>query len=332
MNKQFLIFGFMAFAIVFSLTPSSAPMQGAGKVAYAMSFYNGLTTFFEIELNTGQMIQLSTYPGIEGIDAFVATVDLETQRYFQPAIDSTFTRRLLIIDTKSGDLVASPPFSTVLSVLEYNPKDGYLYGVTYDYNLTSNTLVKIDPETLHVNLLTSIQGINGVFAGVSALDSEYFFFEGTSSRGNEIYSINIQTLEVTSTLLSSGLLHFIIVNNNLIGVTFADPVNQLVHIDLSTGEQTIISQISEIEALFQGAAIFDSEKNWYIFPVVDKEYKQRLFIFDIQTGELVGKPELTVSPIATALNLKALSFGGQIKSFERGQVNYYKVYLPFVIK
>lgn len=312
------------------LSYASTILQTAGGKAYAVGFYNGLTTFFTIDLNTGQMTVLNTFPTIQAVDAFVATVDLEADRYFQPAYDNDFARRLLIINTTSGALVDSPPFSATLSILEY--KGGRLYGVMYDHERASNVFVEIDPSTLNPNVLMAIPGVNSILAGVSAIDDDYFVFEGSSSRGYELFKIDLQTLEITTIPLSHTLAHFVLADSALIGITGAVPLNYLVRINLLTGESEIISEV-KVQALFQGASIFDRTKGWYIFPVIDLENKQRLFIFDIQTGELVAAPELTVVPggATFASKVNALAFTGQLKSFEKGWGNY-NLYLPFTVK
>ncbi|WP_299756888.1 hypothetical protein [uncultured Chloroflexus sp.] len=303
-------------------------LQTGGSKAYTVSSYNGLSTFFTIDLNTGQMTALNTFPEIKGVSAFVAAIDLEANRYFQPAFDNDFVQRMLVIDTISGDLISSAPFSANLSVMEY--RDGFLYGVMYDSEMAGNVLVQVDPSTLNISTLVAIPEVMYISTGNSAIDDNYFVFEG-SDAGDKIVIINLQTLEISTIPLSYPLVHFALSNNVLIGVT-AYP-NRLVRIDLLTGESEVLSEVTGIQSLYQAAALFDQTKGWYMFPVVNVENKQCLFIFDIETGALVFAPELvvaTTNPISTA-NANTASFSGQLRSFEKGWSNY-RSYLPFIVK
>jgi len=110
---------------------------------------------------------------------------------------------------------------------------------------------------------------------------------------------------------------------------------QLVRINVETGEIKAIANLPEIKALYQAASLFDPIENLYIFPVIDLNDIQRLFIFDVDTGELVAKPELVVvsgdsSFSSLSLQASSLFFTGQFKSFEMDRA--FRVYLPLVMK
>lgn len=92
----------------------------------------------------------------------------------------------------------------------------------------------------------------------------------------------------------------------------------------------------QVKALFQGASVLDPSAHLYIFPGFDANDVQRLYIVDIQTGELVASPELVVISGASSLAHELLSsgFAGDLKSFEAvwSHYHYYQVYLPLVRK
>lgn len=292
--------------------------------------YNGSTSFFQIDLTTGQMNLLNTFPHITGVSAFDAAVDHENNRYFQPAQGHDLSNHLLVIDTNTGEITATLPFSRAVGLISYS--NGSLYGIEYDQMLGANIFVEIDPETGNISSHTLISGLNGLIPGNSIIVNNKFIFEGIGVNGYALYQIDMQTLAIETFPLAEGLLHFAYHNNAIIGVTFYNQSNKLIRIDLLTGESQILSEVTGIQSLFQGASILDEEMNLYIFPVIDTNGVHRLYSFDIQTGAFVASPALTVAPSTTSAviaSIASLGFTGQLKSFERGWI-IYKAYLPSV--
>lgn len=308
-------------------------LESSANVAYSMGFNNGATTFFQINLDTGKMLPINTFPEFNSLFAFVATTDVETGRYFQPAIDNDFVQRLMIVDTSTGTLISAPNLPAGISLLEY--QNGSLYGLVYDFDQQRNVFMKLNPNTLEMTLLTPIpDALMGIMDGISAIDEQYFYFEAATSSGDRLYKIDLQTLEITSIPLSPSLLHFVPLEGVLIGVTTSTPLNHLVKVDLATGETEILSEITGLSGLYQASSLYDAEKGLYLFPVIDADFKHRLLVYEIQSGELVANPELTLSEMTANfgfLNHQALTFSGQLQSFERGRVRF-RVYLPYVIR
>ena len=316
---------------------------------FSLVFYDNTTAFAVCDPNTGEIIILNLFPNIESVSAFVAAVDPKHHRYFQPVIDNSFIDRLLIIDTLTGEMLADPPFSTILSSLQYDLKNDYLYGTAYDSDLMSNVLIRIDPSTLEQTTIITLPEVIGILAGVSTLDIEHnhYFFVGRADSKDQIYKINVQT-GVTATVPISysdyiiNHFEFDLSDGTLISVGWFPSADgqqlnqQLVRIYVETGETKAIANIPPIKALYQAASVFDPIENLYIFPVIDLNDIQRLFIFDTETGELVAEPELVVvsgsgsfSPLS--LWTTSLSFTGQFKSFEMGE-RVFRVYLPLIMR
>jgi hypothetical protein len=315
---------------------------------FSLVFYNNTIAFVVCDPNTGEMVILNSFPNIESVSAFVAAVDPEHHRYFQPVTDNSSTNRLLIIHTLTGEMLAAPPFSTNLSSLQYDLKSDYLYGTAYDFGLMSNVLIKVDPSTLEQTTIITFPEVDGILAGVSALDIEHdhYFFVGGVDGKYQIYEVNIQTGVTTTVPISYPnyiINHFEFDPSDgaLISVGWFPSVDgqqlnqQLVRINVETGEIKAIANLPEIKALYQAASLFDPIENLYIFPVIDLNDIQRLFIFDVDTGELVAKPELVVvsgdsSFSSLSLQASSLFFTGQFKSFEMDRA--FRVYLPLVMK
>lgn len=315
-----------------NVQPPSLALKGR---IFSLGFFNNITTSFVINPVTGEMTPISTFPNIDSVSAFVAAIDTN-HRFFQPVIDTSFTPRLLIIDTTTGELIDQPPFYTNLSSVEFDPVDNFLYGVNYDNDLSLNTFIKLDPYTFDQTILDNLPEIQGIFPGVSDLDSVtgcYFFIGLMTDGTSRLYIINTQTNEVRATAIPP-IVHFKVdpTDATIIGVVNF-PSNQLVRIDPITGETTVITSIPEITALYQGASFIDPMENLYIFPVIDPLGVERLFIFNTQNGELVAQPELVVTSYNNSLTQETVRLSTfQLKSFELELSYYYRAYLPFIVK
>lgn len=330
MKKTLCFMTLIVFALSFGSVGLASTWQQSNNVVYSIGIYNGSTSFFKINLTTGQMNLLNTFPHITGVSAFEAAVDHENNRYFQPAYGYDFLRSLLVIDTNTGEITATLPFSVTVGLISYS--NGSLYGIEYDQMLGANIFVQIDPETANISSLAILSGLSGLIPGTSIIANDKFIFEGIGVNGYALYQIDMQTLAIETFPLTEGLLHFAYHNNAIIGVTFYNQSNKLVRIDLLTGESQVLSEVTGIQSLFQGASVLDEEMNLYIFPVIDSNGVHRLYSFDIQTGALVASPELTVAPSTTSVfvtSVASLGFTGQLKSFERGW-SIYKAYLPSI--
>lgn len=332
----------------YSIPVINATAVSANTSIFSTVFYDSVTAFVKCNPNRGEVVVLNTFPSINGVSAFVASIDPEHSRYFQPVIDNSFTERLLIINTLTGEILADPPFSTTLSALQYNSRNNYLYGTAYDFDLRSTVLIRIDPDTMEQTVVLALPEVIGVLSGVSALDIEHnqYFFVGRADGEDKVYKINIQTKEAATVPITTthSINHFEFdpSDGTLISVGWFPNADgqqldqQLVRINVETGEIRAIASLPEISALYQAASVFDPIENLYIFPVIDPNGIPRLFIFDTETGELVADPELVVVPGSgslSALSLRTtnLSFTGQFKSFEARKV-FLRVYLPLIMR
>ncbi|OAN42808.1 hypothetical protein A6A03_03575 [Chloroflexus islandicus] len=329
MKKTLCFIALIVFVLSFGSVGLASTWQQSNNVVYSIGMYNGSTTFFQINLTTGQMNVLNTFPQITAVSAFDAAIDYEHNRYFQPAQGNDLSNHLLVIDTNTGEITATLPFSRAIGLISYS--NGSLYGIEYNPTLGANIFVQIDPETGNISSHTLISGLNGLIPGTSIIDNNKFIFEGIGINGYALYQIDMQTLAIETFPLTEGLLHFAYHNNAIIGVTFYNQSNKFVRIDLLTGENQILSEVTGVQGLFQGASVLNEEMSLYIFPVIDTNGVHRLYAFDIQTGALVASPELTVAPSTTSAfaSIASLRFTGQLKSFERGWI-LYKAYLPSV--
>ena len=179
---------------------------------------------------------------------------------------------------------------------QHSPSD-ILFGVA---NINdANTLVIVDPATGTLTPVGNFPGLTGVIQGVSALDAanqRYFF-----PMAGRLFVVNIQTGDVitnpllpttaTGSVIGPSSMEFDPTTDTLFGVANLNNANTLVTVDPVTAAFNPVGNFPGLTGVIQGVSALDAANQRYLFPMAG-----RLFVVNIQTGDVIANPLLPTTP------------------------------------
>ncbi len=104
-----------------STIPSSLEFDPASGRLLGVAFISGSPTLVTIDPVTGQLTPVATLPVLGPTSPPVSALDAVTHRFFLSAFDSSLSKRLLVVNTQTGTVLANPSLSKELLSLEFGP-------------------------------------------------------------------------------------------------------------------------------------------------------------------------------------------------------------------
>jgi hypothetical protein len=266
-----------------------------------------------IDPATGQITVLGDITGLATLPSGVAVQDSTNDRLYLHGNDSsvpTGLPRLYISNTQTGAFVASSPISRSLMALVREDGTGRLLGAWKNTDRDIEELLSIDPSTGQATVLGDITGLVGTSSGVAALDSannRFYMFGVDGSSTTRLYISNTQTGALVASPQIARHLAALFVETGtgrLLGAWWnaTRSVEELVVIDPSTGQATLLGDITGLAGLSSGVAALDSANQRLYVYGVDGSSNPKLFVMNTQTGALVTSLPLTRTPTILVLD------------------------------
>ncbi len=278
-----------------------------------------------------------TLSGFESHFTTASTINRNHEIYYL-AVDSSGAKRLLQIDLNTGNIVGNTILSSSVSEgrMEFHYHNGKnkLYALNLLSGNDNANVVEIDPSTGTLGLIKSVVNVNSKINGSGALDelgNRFFFNAADEFSDYKMYIVDLDDSTVigkpysTSLLIPPFEMEYDPINGKLYGLVRNNQgVYYFSEISSNTALVANIDNINHLSVPFTGSATLDPIGRRYFFTGNDDEGKKRLYIVNIEDGEVVASPEITANPILYGVDLEYM-FWGVIGQEER-QVEQLQVY------
>lgn len=182
---------------------------------------------------------------------------------------------ITVIDLETGAIIKT--FDGITEI-EYNPKDGFLYGIQWQNNNSKAVFAKANIETGEITEINQLKNVNWIVQGNSTFDydsSRYCFVS------DSVIVVDINNGEILNKI--NGLFEIEYNHNSgeLIGLTLEEN-RKLLSADITTGEIDTLGETG-INGVVQGVSTFDQENNYYI---IKTEYG--LTVIDVDSVSIIN--------------------------------------------
>lgn len=150
---------------------------------------NGGTYMYEYASNiitinpaTGESVETGQLPNLKAFPVGNSSFDSNNGHYIVCGYDSTYTSRIFVIDTQTGETILETPLSLLqgeyLNELEYNNEDNTLYGIYRSNNTNLMGIVSVDIDSGEITVKEILEDAFAFTPGASVFDqmSQTFIF------------------------------------------------------------------------------------------------------------------------------------------------------------
>lgn len=263
-----------------------------------------------------------TLSGFDSHFVTASTIDRNGE-YYYIGVDSSSTKKLLKIDLNTGDVVGSTSLSSLVSEgrmeLHYHNGSNKLYGLNLLSGNDNAQIVEIDTTTGLLGVIKSIGNVDSKINGSGALDevgNRFFFNAADEFSDFKMYIVNLTDSTSQSKPYSTALLippfemEYDPINGKLYGLVRTDQgTYYFAEISSNTALVTNLNNLNGVEGLFTGSATIDPVGRRYFFTGFDDQNKKRLYVLNIEDGEIIANPEITADPVLYGVDLEYMFWG-----------------------
>lgn len=254
--------------------------------------------------------------------------------YYLAAEDTGGVKRLYHINLEDGSIGVSPTLDVTVSdgklELQYNNGNNKLYGLNLQSGNDNANIVEIDPSTGIFTLIKTINPVDSKMNGSSTIDevgNRYFFNGADEFADFRLYTVDLDSGLVLSQPGYSGALlsppfalEYDPIGDKLYGLNRDD--NGLYHfakISINTALVTNMGVLGGMSGIFTGSSTFDPIGRRYFINGFDIDGKKRLYIINVDDGDIIEKPEYAITPFNYSMDLEYM-FQGVIGLDENEQL------------
>ncbi len=303
-----LKFTLLVLAILFNLNFESWAQQAQLYGLYyefesfndSLGTYQGNQYFVDINAQSASIENSIEIQNIEGVYVGSSTLDSRNAQYLFYGANGSGQLSLCKVDIYDGTAELIPVIDGTAKEMEFDLKTSQLYGL--QYNGISDDFVSVDINTAEVSYISTLSNISATVLGTSCFDSNFnrYFIVGVTPPGvKKLFTINAINGDVLYEVAFSGNINelsYNLLNDKLIGLYRTANGNnaQLAEIDFTTGDVTVISDLSNnLSAFVVGSAVFEYQSQTYIVSGIDNNGTNRLFNIDATNGDIISDAEVT---------------------------------------
>lgn len=293
--------------------------------------------FITVDQSDASFSNIGDTLGFESHFITASAIDRNHEIYYV-AVDSMGTKQLLHIDLNTGNVLGKSilDFTVSEARMEFHYHNGKnkLYGLNLLSGNDNAKIVEIDPATGNLGIIKSIGNVDSKINGSGALDelgNRFFFNAADEFSDFRMYIVNLNDSTSIGKPYSTSLLipplemEYDPINGKLYGLVRNDQgVYYFSEISSNTALVTQIDNVNHMTGIFTGSATIDPVGRRYFFTGFDDEGKKRLYIINIDNGEVIAKPEITADPILYGIDLEYMFWG--VIGQEESQIQKMQVY------
>jgi len=263
-----------------------------------------------VDTNTAAITNIDSLPGTDNYFTTSSALDRVNGIYYLGITDTAGDSRLAQIDISTGAVLSKPlldwTMTSGLLELQYHHGKQKLYGVNLQTGNDNANVVEVNPANGNFTLIKTINPVATKVNGSGTIDEigNRFFFNGNDGN-NGSFADRLYVVDLDSgTVLSQHVyalsitfppfeLQYDPVQDRLFGLYRDDNATyHLAKISPNTALLTSVSTITGMAGVFSGTSTFDPIGRRYFFTGFDDNNKDRLYVIDVESGDVISDAEI----------------------------------------